>query len=700
METGDGQSGNGSLQPADIFNDALPLSPEERRSFLDRVCSGKPELRSEIESLLEIADRNPTFTRPPSEMPLPETLGRYVVVAERGRGGMGIVYEAVDPQLSRRVALKVLPEDLADDEEGLRRFQSEARLLASLDHESIATLHSLEEADGSHFFTMEFVDGHTLGEILRRGPLSVRDTLTLSVPILRALEHAHSQHIIHRDLKPANVMVREDMSVKVLDFGIAKALDVGPIPSADFPSSTQVVGSRLRGTRGYMSPEQLEGGGVDHRTDLWALGCVLYECLTGHPAFPITATLEDAAVPDLTALPRGTPAQVRALIASCLEIDPEERPDSAASIRQVIERVLKSQKSRVAMRVLYGVVALVAAAILTFFIVRERAAEEISLIEVHDGNTVHGIDESGEIIWRRTLPEPIQPNQPVDMVQPRRGARAPQTIVRGAETNLGVALMTYSPKSAIGTLWFLSSRDGQTLWSRRAEWQTPVNAQADLHYVWNGAIQWPGADTPVIATGLFDGDWYSTAVQFLTLQNNLLGEYYHPGHLWWFGEIDTDGDGTPSILLFGDNSSARFLQDLVPFDSRAHCGTVLLLDPPEVNGQAFPYSEGLPEHRDWPGMERAAERSYLLIPPLGPSSDANVLHVNLVNPSDGDGPPLVEAVLSDGRYLRLDAELKPQACYVGIASPAEAALSGKAQSVRVLYMREGEPTYLEVHLTF
>jgi serine/threonine-protein kinase len=260
--------------------------------------------------------------------------GKYRIVEEIGRGGMGVVYKAEDTKLARQVAIKVLPEVFTADPERLARFEREARVLASLNHPNIAAIYGVEEADGQRFLVLEFVEGENLAERLSRGALTLEVTLDLCGQIADGLEGAHEKGIIHRDLKPANVKITPEGKAKILDFGLAKAyveeLTVGDIANSPTITAQMTEPGVILGTAAYMSPEQATGRPVNKRADIWTFGCILYECLTGKRAFPgDTATESMAAIlrgePDWDSLPAGTPRNVRSVLRRSLTKDPRER---------------------------------------------------------------------------------------------------------------------------------------------------------------------------------------------------------------------------------------------------------------------------------------------------------------------------------------------------------------------------------------
>src|SRR5262245_9596012 len=276
-----------------------------------------------------------------------QSLSFYELVDLLGVGGMGEVWRARDTRLGREVALKVLPERFASDGERLRRFEREARTLAALQHPNIATLFGIDQVGDTCFIAMELVAGEDLAARLARGALPVAEALDACRQIAEGLEAAHEAGVVHRDLKPGNVRLTPGGVVKLLDFGLAKPLGAragAPQAASSAPDSVLVSEEGLvLGTPTYMSPEQARGKPVDRRTDVWAFGCVLYECLTGRRAFDgetvadvIAAVLEKE--PDDARLPAATPARVRTLLARCFDKDPRRRLRDVGEARVLLER--------------------------------------------------------------------------------------------------------------------------------------------------------------------------------------------------------------------------------------------------------------------------------------------------------------------------------------------------------------------------
>jgi serine/threonine-protein kinase len=283
-------------------------------------------------------------------------LGPYEVTALIGEGGMGKVWRAHHTGLKRDDALKVLPDAFASDPDRLARFRREAQVLASLNHPNIAHVYGLEQSDGVQALVMELVEGPTLADRIARGRIPVDEALPIAKQIAEALEAAHEQGIIHRDLKPANIKLRPDGTVKVLDFGLAKALEPMSAPGVDATASPTITSpammtgvGMLLGTAAYMSPEQARGKAVDKRTDIWAFGCVLYEMFTGARAFgsdDVTETLAFVLTRDIewTALPSSTPNPVTDLLRRCLQKDTRRRLHDIADARIEIEDTLSGYR--------------------------------------------------------------------------------------------------------------------------------------------------------------------------------------------------------------------------------------------------------------------------------------------------------------------------------------------------------------------
>jgi serine/threonine-protein kinase len=278
-----------------------------------------------------------------------QVLGHYQLESRLGAGGMGVVYQATDTRLGRQVAIKLLHDSFAKDPERLARFDREARLLASLNHSNIAAIHGLEEADGVKFLVLEYAPGETLARRLVKGPLPFRQVLEVGRQIAEALEAAHEKDIIHRDLKPENIKITPEGKVKVLDFGLAKALEEARPPGSEAGTATitaeMTQAGTVMGTPAYMSPEQASGKAVDRRTDIWAFGCVMYEALTGKRTFPGTSTTAVLVGvldrdPDWGALPATTPENVRLLLRRCLTKDPQGRLHDIADARLELEDAL------------------------------------------------------------------------------------------------------------------------------------------------------------------------------------------------------------------------------------------------------------------------------------------------------------------------------------------------------------------------
>ena len=363
-------------------------------------------------------------------------LGPYEVTAQIGAGGMGEVYQATDTKLEREVAVKILPEKMAERPDRMARFQREAKLLAALDHPHIAAIHGLHEEDGQHFLVMELVDGETLADRLRRGPLPVQDAFEVGRQIAEALEAAHDKDIIHRDLKPSNVMLTSKGRAKVLDFGLGRVLEreafVSSIETGTTPDETGT--GVVVGTAPYMSPEQARGEDVNQRTDIWAFGCVLFEMLTGKRAFPGGTTSDAIAAvlqqePDWEALPETAGPNVRSLLRRCLRKDKARRLHDIADAGIELEEALAEPVSLSS-----GTVSLPAKPA-----VRQRIA--------YWAASIVAVASTGVIVWTLARPEPV-PHSPLRLsIVPSRSARL------GPSYNSGVLALSPDGTRLVYVAW-------------------------------------------------------------------------------------------------------------------------------------------------------------------------------------------------------------------------------------------------------
>ncbi len=338
-----------------LYHAALERDAGERAVFLADACGGDHELRREVESLFDYQARAQDFIERPavqgglasavrrleqSSVPgrlVGRTFGSYEMKALIAAGGMGEVYRAVDTRLNRTVAIKTLPEHLSKDPERRERFQREARIVSSLNHPHICTLHDVGMQDDIHYLVMEHIDGETLQRRLGRGPLPLALALEDAIQIVDALDKAHRRGVIHRDLKPANVMLTKS-GVKVLDFGLATRHTPAAIafdePTHDGSKGLTAAGT-IMGTLQYISPEQLEGKQADVRTDIFAFGALAYEMITGRKAFPaanqaqlVGAILKDDPQPIAELVP-DVPLPLARALTRCLAKDPDERWQTA-----------------------------------------------------------------------------------------------------------------------------------------------------------------------------------------------------------------------------------------------------------------------------------------------------------------------------------------------------------------------------------
>src|SRR5262245_2326339 len=301
-------------QIKEVYDRALDLGGEECEGVLAEACGDEEALRSEVESLLAAHEEAGKFLQSPAvevaareiitdevASPAPQLIGRelanYKIISLLGRGGMGEVYLAEDKRLRRNVALKLLPAQFMNDAERVRRFEREAAAASATNHPNILTIHEIGEVDGAHYIVTEFVEGETLRALIKRGRPGISEAIGIAEQVAGALGVAHEAGIIHRDIKPENVMARADGLVKVLDFGLAKLTERTTAASevdsqAETMARLSTESGVVMGTASYMSPEQARGQKVDHRTDVFSLGVMLYEMITGRRPFEGATTID------------------------------------------------------------------------------------------------------------------------------------------------------------------------------------------------------------------------------------------------------------------------------------------------------------------------------------------------------------------------------------------------------------------------
>lgn len=338
----------------DIFSSALEKDPAELEDYLREACGDDPVLRAEVESLLAAGQDAGRFISDPvagnfvadfadhiSALAPGNSLGHYTIEAAIGSGGMGEVYLAIDTKLGRKVALKTLPPSFTGEPSFLRRFRNEAQAAANINHPNVATVYSVEEIEGIHFLTMEYIEGKTLDKLIPEGGLDLKVFLNWFEPLAQALAAAHKQGVIHRDIKPGNIMISSNGTPKILDFGLAQ-IERSVVGSASLGNDITQPGQVI-GTPSYMSPEQAQGVDVDARSDIFSLGTVMYETLTGKRPFrgPTQGSIVKAVIhadPDPITAQRGdVPFVLAKMVARCLKKRPDDRFQSSRDICSILK---------------------------------------------------------------------------------------------------------------------------------------------------------------------------------------------------------------------------------------------------------------------------------------------------------------------------------------------------------------------------
>src|SRR6476469_6689596 len=355
----------------EIFLAALEQEPDVVSAFLDKACEGDAVLRREVEVLLASDQRADRFIETSSvglttkviqnqkvDSLVGRTIGHYKISESIGTGGMGEVYLATDITAGRKAALKLLPLRFTGDAERLKRFQREARAVVGLNHPNIVTVYEIGEDHSTHYIASELIEGETLRQRLMRGRMEVGEAVDVAIQVASALAAAHETGIVHRDIKPENIMLRPDGYVKVLDFGIAKLAEQEvPVTLAEEEAVLLVethLGS-IMGTVRYMSPEQARGAQVDKRTDVWSLGVVLYEMVTGHPPFTdetpreVMTSILEKEPPPLTSYNKQTPAEFQQIVSKTLRKDRTERYQSAHELLEALQSLRRSMEFKTAL---------------------------------------------------------------------------------------------------------------------------------------------------------------------------------------------------------------------------------------------------------------------------------------------------------------------------------------------------------------
>src|SRR5881394_1652975 len=340
----------------EIFHAALDQEPDQIGAFLDKACEGDDVLRRKVETLLASRQRVGSFIETSAagiatriiengqaDLLVGQTFGHYKISKRIGSGGMGEVYLATDVTAGRKAALKLLPMRFTGNANRLKRFQQEARAVVALNHPNILTVYEIGEDHSTHYIASELIEGETLRQRLARGRIELSEVVDVAIQVASALAAAHEAGIVHRDINPGNIMLRPDGYVKVLDFGIAKLAEQEAPAAMPKDEALLLVETNLGsilGTVPYMSPEQARGAQVDKETDIWSLGVILYEMVTGHQPFvgeaprEVMTSIREKQPPPLTSYSKQSPPELQQIISKALRKDQSERYQSASEMLQ------------------------------------------------------------------------------------------------------------------------------------------------------------------------------------------------------------------------------------------------------------------------------------------------------------------------------------------------------------------------------
>src|SRR5438309_761536 len=352
----------------EIYRAALDQEPDQISAFLETACEGDEVLRRKVEGLLTSRERAGSFIETSAvslatkimqngqaDLLVGRTIGHYKLSESIGTGGMGDVYLATDVTAGRKAALKLLPTRFTGDAERLKRFQQEAHAVVALNHPNILTVYEIGEDHSIHYIASELIEGETLRERLAHGRMQLSEAVDVAIQVASALAAAHQAGIVHRDIKPENIMLRPDGYVKVLDFGIAKLAEREvplSIPTVEALSLVETELGSILGTVRYMSPEQARGAPVDKRTDMWSLGVVLYEMVTGHAPFTgdtpreVMSAILEKEPPPLTSYIKHSPAELQQIVSKTLRKDRTERYQSVSEMLQALKNLRRNLESK------------------------------------------------------------------------------------------------------------------------------------------------------------------------------------------------------------------------------------------------------------------------------------------------------------------------------------------------------------------